>query len=51
MASIRWLIRRDMPEVLAIETSSFETPGVKTTSFGAFVNETALEWSQRSTTP
>ena len=32
---IRWMIRRDMSEVLAMEKASFEFPGSKRISFAA----------------
>ena len=41
---IRWMIRRDMRDVLGIESSSFEFLGPKKTSCSVCDKETASAW-------
>ena len=41
---IRWMIRRDMAEILCIEEESFEFLGLILISRDAYDSETALAW-------
>lgn len=43
---IRWMIRRDMPEVLQIDAKASSSLGLTTTSFAACGNATASAWSR-----
>ena len=47
---IRWMIRRDMPEVLEIESRASSFPGARTISFAACGNATASAWWPKRTT-
>lgn len=42
---VRWMIRRDMADVLKIEQESFEFPGTRKTSSVVCANATASAWS------
>ncbi len=46
---IRWMIRRDMPEVMRTERASFEYAWTEDDFFGAFGNGTASGWLPRKT--
>ena len=47
---IRWMIRRDMPEVLDIEFPAvLSSPGPRMISSDASDNATVLEWLQSTT--
>ena len=47
---IRWMIRRDMPEILAIEDESFEFPWIEGDFIRCLRQRTASAWLPNTTT-